>query len=130
MNHSVSDFIIRIKNASMARRKTVMVPSSKMNKALSAVLTKEGFLKNVKEETVEGKKTLVASIAYKNRQPVFTNVKIYSKPSVRQYKAKVEIPKLERRGAVTAIFSTNQGVLTGKEAVKKGVGGELLFTLW
>ncbi len=73
MNHLVSDFIIRVKNSAIAKRKEVVLPYSKINKEIGRVLVKEGFLENIKEEEVEGKKQLRAVIRYQNRIPESQN---------------------------------------------------------
>jgi small subunit ribosomal protein S8 len=127
--YHTGDFIIRIKNAYRARRKQVEMPFSKNCKAIAQVLVKEGFLAKVETIEVEGRKTLVAHLRYENRKPVFHDVRMISKPSLRVYIGHNDITKDKDR-ALTAIVSTSSGIMTGKEAVKKGVGGELLFKIW
>ena len=129
MNYVVGDFIIQLKNASMAHKKEIVTPYSNLNKAIGKVLVKEGFLDSVKEETVEGHKALAVTLRYQRRKPTITDVALVSKPSLRAYIGSGEIARKQGRAA-TAILSTNAGVLTGKEAIKKGVGGELLFKIW
>jgi small subunit ribosomal protein S8 len=129
MNYLIGDLIIRLKNAALARKKEVEVPFSNVNKAITQVLAKEGFLESTKEEAGEGKKTLIATLRYVRRKPVITDVDIVSKPSLRVYISKDEIMKNQGR-AQTAVISTNSGVMTGREAQKKGLGGELLFRIW
>ena len=126
MNYQVGDFIIRIKNASLAKRRTVAVTYSKVNKALANILVREGFLKDVKQEVEKERKVLLVTIAYENRKPVLTEVLIVSKPSLRVYEDIKSIKK-GHRGLGIAILSTSQGITTTKEARKKGIGGELLF---
>lgn len=130
MNHLVSDSVTRIKNALMARRKEVRLPYSRLVKEIGKVLVKEKYLKNIKEEVEEGKKVLIATVQYERRIPVITDIAILSKPSLRLYADKAEIAKRERRGRHTFVLSTSKGVMTGKEAQKQGVGGELLFEVW
>ena len=130
MNHSVSDFLIRIKNASLARRHEVVMPYSNINKEIAKVLRKEGFLSEVKEVKDGVKKTLSVEIAYEKRKPVLTDVVIISKPSLRVYKPSKEIKGIEIRGRHKVIMSTSQGVMTGEDARKKGIGGEILFKIW
>lgn len=130
MNHSVSDLIIRIKNASLARRRNVTLPYSKLNKQIATVLAKEGFVSEVKEEKEGNKKSLSVELMYEKRIPVFSDVMLFSKPSLRIYTAAKDIIKTAKRGRGIAVLSTSKGVLTGKEAIKKGVGGELLFKIW
>lgn len=130
MNHTVSDFIIRIKNAARARRKTVELPYSGLTKDVAKVLVKEGFLDGVKEQADGNKKSLVATITYEKLMPRFTDVIILSKPSLRKYARKTDKANLQGKGLGMTIVSTSLGVMTGKEAVQKGVGGELLFKIW
>ena len=130
MNYLVADFILRIKNASLARRKLVSMPYSNVNKAIGKTLVKAGFLADIKEDVVEGKKVLLAGLRYENRRPVVSDVVIVSKPSLRVYLTAKKIKEHAGRDAMTSIVSTNAGVMTGKDAAKKGVGGELLFRVW
>lgn len=128
--HAPSDVLIRIKNASLAKRKEAQVPFSNMNKKILDLLTKEGFIRGSKVEEKAGRKTLKATIRYEKRNPVINGIKILSKPSLRVYKDKLGISKIERRGKHVVFVSTNLGIMTGFEAKKKGVGGEVLFEIW
>ncbi|MCL4353885.1 30S ribosomal protein S8 [Patescibacteria group bacterium] len=130
MNYQVSDFIIRIKNAALAKRKEVVLPYSNLNKEIGKVLVKNGFLENIKDSEVDGNKALVAIVKYYKRLPVVADVQIVSKPSLRVYSPVNEVTNIEKRGNKTVIVSTSQGVMTAKEAKKKGVGGEILFAIW
>lgn len=130
MNHSVSDFLIRIKNASLARRREVVLPYSNINKEIGKVLQKEGFLEEVKEIKDGSLRSLRVVIAYEKRNPVFSDVIIVSKPSLRVYKPSKAINKIERRGRHKVVLSTSQGIMSGYDAKKKGVGGEILFEIW
>lgn len=130
MNHSVSDLIIRIKNASLAKRKEVVLPFSKINRDIAKVLEKEGFLEGVKEGKDGNRKSIIAGIKYEKRIPVLSDVIIVSKPSLRVYKASKEIKDVERRGRHKVVLTTSQGIMSGDEAKKKGVGGEILFEIW
>lgn len=130
MNYRVADFVIRIKNASSARRKKVEFSFSKLTKNMASLLMKEGFLKGVKEEEKEGKKIITAEIAYDKRMPVFSDVRIISKPSLRIYADANHLAKQEKRGLGDIVVSTSSGLMMGKEALKKGLGGELLFEIW
>ncbi|CAN5127634.1 30S ribosomal protein S8 [soil metagenome] len=129
MNYTIGDFVIRLKNASLANRKEVRLPFAKTIKAIAKVLVKEGFLASVVEDEVEGKKQLLVTLRYQSRHPAVSDVKIVSKPSLRIYLPSNEI--LSDQGkAMISILSTSSGMMTGKEAVKKGIGGELLFKIW
>lgn len=129
MNYHVADFIIRIKNASLANRKEITMPYANVLLAIGKVLVKEGFLSDIKEEKVDEKRVLVANVRYVRRKPVVHDVHVISKPSLRVYKPSTEVGKNKDR-AVTTIYSTSSGIMTGKDAIKKGVGGELLFSIW
>ena len=129
MNYTIGDFVIQLKNAALARKKELYIPLSRLKKAVGKVLIKEGFLEEVKEEVIEGRKVLYIKLRYVRRRPALTNVAIVSKPSLRVYIGSDEINKHQGR-AMTAILSTNNGILTGKQAIKKKTGGELLFKIW
>lgn len=130
MNYTIGDFIIRIKNAVMANRKTVELPYSNLCRSVADVMVKEKFLTNIKEDVVDGKKKLIAEITYLRRIPVFTDAKLISRPSLRVYAKANDPAKLQGRGLGKIIVSTSKGVMTGQEAVRQGVGGELLFKVW
>lgn len=123
-NYTVSDLIIRIKNAALAKRKKTEISFSKMAKSILEVLKREGFVTDFKKD--QG--NLIIEIAYLNRLPVLNDVKIISRPSVRIYQDKKTL--LKKKGLNTVIVSTSKGVMTGKEAIEKGLGGEVLFEIW
>ena len=129
MNYTIGDFVIQLKNAALSRKKELITPYANIKNAIAKVLIKSGFLDSVKQETVDGRKMLIVSLRYSRRKPALTDVILISKPSLRIYIESKDISKKQGRNAV-AILSTNQGILTGKEAVKKQVGGELLFKIW
>jgi len=129
MNYTIGDFIIQLKNAAMARKKELVMPYANIKLAVGKVLIKEGFLSSVKEETRDEHRVLVIELRYARRKPAITDVTLVSKPSLRIYITADEIGRKQGRNAI-AILSTNVGILTGKEAMKKGVGGELLFKVW
>jgi small subunit ribosomal protein S8 len=130
MNHRVSDLIIRIKNATRANRREVALDNLKINKAICKVLVSEGFLESFEIGTKEGKKVIIAKTKYDKRVPNFTDVLVVSKPSLRKYASASEIPGIQRKGRHTIILSTNKGIMTGREALKKNMGGEILFRIW
>jgi len=129
MNYVIGDFVIQLKNAALAHRKAVVAPYSNISKAVAQVLKKEGFVDAISEETVDGKRMLSVSLRYQRRKPAITNIDLISKPSLRTYVTAHEIGSKQGRAA-TAVLSTNAGILTGNDAIKKGVGGELLFKIW
>lgn len=130
MSNKVLDFVIRIKNASLAKRRKLFVPYCNINKKVGQVLVKEGFLESIKETEVSHKKVLEAVIKYEKRNPVLTDIAIISKPSLHIYTRFSGIPEIQRRGRNTVVVSTSKGIMSGKEAYKKGLGGEVLFKIW
>lgn len=129
MNYVIGDFVIQLKNAALAHRKSVVAPYANISKSVAQVLKKEGFVDAVSEETIEGKRMLSVILRYQRRKPAITDIYLVSKPSLRTYVGASEIASKQGRAAI-AILSTNVGILTGNEAIKKGVGGELLFKIW
>ena len=131
MSDPIADMLTRIRNANTAKHDTVDVPSSKMKLAIAEILLKEGFIKAY-EIIEEGNfKTIRISLkdgADKN-QRIITGIKRISKPGLRVYAGKNEIPSV-LGGLGIAIRSTNQGIVTDKEARKLQVGGEVLAFVW
>lgn len=123
MNDAICDFLIRIKNASMARLKKLALPHSNFKEEVAKVLEKEGFIKTMEVVETEGKKQLVLVISEEKQAPKI-EVKIISKPGRRVYMKNSEIRRL--RGIWTVILSTPAGVMTAKQAIKKGLGGEVI----
>ena len=124
------DFIIRIKNAAKARRKEIVTPYNRISRDVAKVLVREGFLENVKEKVLDNRKVLGIQIKYNNRIPVITDTKVVSKPSSRTYSGSKNLIENQRKGMYTIILSTNKGIMTGDEAQKKNLGGEILFRIW
>jgi small subunit ribosomal protein S8 len=119
-NYQVGDFLIRLKNASMAGIKEVVFPKTNLVAAVAKTLKAEGFLDSVTEED----NNLVVTLSIFAKKPVLTNVKIVSKPGLRIYVNVDEIEKMKT--PETLIISTPKGVLSGNEAKKKRTGGELI----
>lgn len=115
------DMLIRIKNGYLAKKDQVVVPLSKINVAVAKILVKEGFLKEQKSKDRDLTLTLAPGS--------FTDVKIVSKPSLRVYVKKNNLPQV-LSGQGIAIVSTPLGLLTNKEARTKGVGGEVICEIW
>lgn len=130
MNYPIADFVIRIKNASMAHRRKVVIPYAKELKEIGSVLVRGGFLESIKEEKIEGKKVLELIVKFDKRSPVVSDVDIISKPSLRIYTSFKNIPKIQRKGMTTIVISTSKGIMMGSDAYKKGIGGEVLFKIW
>lgn len=129
MTDPVSDLIIRIKNAALAHKTEVAVPYSKMRYAIVAILEKEGYVSQVRQEPDGTHTQLVCALKYVGRDPLITNVKVLSTPGRRLYAGANAIPTTLGGYGVT-IISTNKGVMGDKQARQLGVGGELLCQVW
>jgi small subunit ribosomal protein S8 len=129
VNDPIGDMIIQIKNASLAGRAAVELPYSKMKNAVAKILAGERYIESVEKIGTDLKPTLKITLRYKKGQPVITDLKRKSKPGLRVYVGKSEIPSVVG-GMGIAIVSTSAGIMTGTEARKKGFGGELLCIIW
>ena len=131
MSDPIADMLTRIRNANTAKHDTVDVPSSKMKVAIADILEKEGYI--TKYEIVEDGnfKTIRITLKYgaDKNEKIITGIKRISKPGLRVYAGKDEIPSV-LGGLGIAILSTNQGIVTDKEARKLKVGGEVLAFVW
>lgn len=125
----VGDMLTRIRNAALAHKKNVELPSSKLKVAVAKLLVKEGYLVSAEEETNKYGHVLKLTITYEGKEPLLTGIKRISKPGLRWYINKKKIPMV-MGGAGISIISTPHGVMSGKDAKSKGVGGELLCEVW
>ena len=126
----IADMLTRIRNANNARHTTVDIPASNMKKAIADILLKEGYVKNVEiiDDNIQG--VIRITLKYgENKQKVLTGLKRVSKPGLRSYASKDELPKV-LKGLGIAIISTSKGVMTYKEARRQNVGGEVLAFIW
>ena len=125
----LADMLIRVKNGYLARKAEVVVPWSKIKEAVAKVLCEGGYLsqKTVKADGV--KKSLILTLRYDDKKPALNEVKIVSHPSLRVYVKKDQLPKV-LNGLGLAVVSTPVGVLSGQEAAKKGLGGEVICEVW
>lgn len=128
MNYLIADFLIRLKNAYMARKREIEYPYANTVVSIAKILENKGYIKNVEKEKKDGA-MLKVSLLYKNRKAVMKNVKIISKPSVRVYAGKSDIPST-RGGHGITIISTSKGMMTDKEAREKNVGGEIVCQIF
>jgi small subunit ribosomal protein S8 len=130
-NDPIADMLTRIRNANIAKHDTVDVPSSKMKLAIAGILVDEGYIEKYDLVDNGNFKDIRITLKYgkdKNDR-IISGIKRISKPGLRVYAGKDEIPKV-LGGLGIAILSTNQGVITDKEARQKGVGGEVLAFVW
>ena len=126
----IADMLTRIRNATMARHDAVLVSSSRLKLAIAKILKEEGFIKDFEVVRAESHKNIKLYIKYQDRnQPVLTGLERVSKPGLRIYVEKKEIPRVYG-GIGIAILSTPKGVMTGRQAWHQGIGGELLCYVW
>lgn len=128
MTDPISDLLTRIRNAQAALLKQTIVPHSKIKESIAAILKREGYVSDV---TVEGavKKNIKVTLKYSGKRGAIEGLRRMSRPGLRRYVGSNEIPRV-LGGMGIAILSTSQGVLTGAEAKKSNLGGELLCYIW
>ena len=127
---SIADMLTRIRNAGNAKHETVDVPGSNMKKSIAQILIQQGYIQGI-EEIQDGKQGIIRlTLKYiENKKPVISGLKRISKPGLRVYAAKDELPKV-LGGLGIAILSTSKGVMTDKKARQENIGGEVLAFIW
>jgi len=126
----IADMLTRIRNANTERHEKVNIPASNMKKAIANILLKEGYIKNVESVDDGGQGMIRVTMKYgPDKQKVLTGLKRVSKPGLRVYAAKDELPRV-LKGLGIAIISTSKGIMTDKEARQNNVGGEVLAFIW
>jgi small subunit ribosomal protein S8 len=132
MTDPIADMLTRIRNANTAFHDEVRMPATKVKEALAAVLTKEGYIEGYRLEDVPGKswRTLIVDMKYSaDRDRAISGLKRVSKPGLRVYSKSSEVPRVQG-GLGVAVLSTNQGLLSDREARRRRVGGEVLCYVW
>lgn len=130
MTDPIADMLTRIRNGIHAKHESVEVPASKVKKALAQVLVDEGYINGyeVKEDDVQG--TIVIDLKYgPNDEKVISGIKRISKPGLRVYVGKDDVPRV-LGGLGIAVISTSKGIVTDRVARKEGVGGEVICYVW
>ena len=125
----IADLLTRVRNAAMARHDSVTMPASKMKIPIAKILKDEGFIADYSIIKGEPQRQMKITLKYIDKQPAFIGLERVSKPGLRVYKGKGEIPRVFG-GLGIAIISTSKGLLTGQEAWKKNLGGEVLCYVW
>jgi len=128
MQDSLADMLTRIRNAQMAEKQTVSMPSSKLKAAVAKVLQDEGYINGFGVEE-SAKPELTIELKYFEGKPVIEEIDRYSRPGLRQYSGSSKLPSI-RGGLGVAIVSTSKGVMTDRAARAAGVGGEVLCTVF
>ena len=131
VNDTISDMLTRLRNANLAKHQVVEVPSTKMTRNIAGILLEEGFIQSFEEVGENFNAQLLLSLKYKgkNRQPVITALRRISKPGLRVYANRKEVPRV-LGGLGIAVMSTSQGVMTDSKARHQGLGGEVLCYVW
>ncbi len=125
MSDPIADMLTRIRNGQAVNKESVRIPSSNVKKAIASVLKDEGYIKDVSAEEVDGKRFMIIELKYYQGRPVIEWIKRVSRPGLRVYKGKDELPDV-RGGLGIAIISTSKGVMTDRAARASGYGGEVL----
>ena len=128
MNDPIADMLTRIRNAQMTDKKSVRMPMSKVKKAIADVMESEGYINGSEVHENDGKPELEVFLKYFKGRPVIAELKRISRPGLRQFKAKDELPRVQG-GLGVAIISTSSGVVSEAQARKMGQGGEVLCTI-
>lgn len=130
MTDPVADFLTRLRNANSAFHEEITLPYSKMKASIAEILKAEGYIQTVKVVDGEVGKSLQVELKYgPNRERSISGIKRVSKPGLRVYAKSNEIPRV-LGGLGIAILSTSSGILTDRQAAKKGVGGEVIAYIW
>lgn len=125
MSDPIADMLTRIRNAQSAKKTEVVMPSSKLKIAIAVVLKDEGYVDDFAIREADGKPELSIALKYYADKPVIDRIERVSRPGLRIYKGKEDIPKV-MNGLGVAILSTSKGVMTDRKARATGVGGEVL----
>lgn len=129
VSDSIGDMLARIKNGYLAKAKNVVIPHSTVKEELGKILVKSGYLENSEVKTENKTKILKVALKYEGKKPVLTDIKRVSRPGLRIYVNKKNIPQV-LGGLGTVIISTPKGLLTNKEVRKLGLGGEVICKVW
>ena len=125
MQDPLSDMLTRIRNAQMAGKKSVEMPGSKLKAAVASVLKEEGYIADFRASSETGKPRLAIELKYYDGKPVIEKLQRASRPGLRLYKGKGDIPSIQN-GLGIAIVSTSKGVMSDRQARAAGEGGEVL----
>jgi small subunit ribosomal protein S8 len=125
MNDPIADMLTRIRNAQLAEKLSVAMPSSRVKASIAQVLKDEGYIDEFKVRDEDGKSTLEIALKYYAGAPVIEKIERVSRPGLRIYKGRDDIPKI-MNGLGIAIVSTSKGVMTDRKARATGIGGEVL----
>lgn len=129
MTDPISDMLTRLRNATTARKASLLVPYSRMKSDIASILKKEGYIVDYALESVDGHQQIKITTKFVNKTSAISGLKRVSRPGLRRYVGSTEIPRV-LGGMGIAVLSTSRGILSGHEARKQKVGGELLAYIW
>ncbi len=129
MTDPIADFLVRLKNASRAKKAEFTVPYSKMKSEIARILKAEGYINDYELDSSTGRSELKIKTRFVNKSPAFVGIKRISRPGLRRYVGSEDIPRV-LGGMGVAVLSTSKGILTGHDARRQKVGGELLAYIW
>ena len=129
MTDPISDMLTRIRNANGALLPVIEMPHSKMKEGIAQILKREGYIAEVSAEGKVPKKVLKLKLKFEGKKGVIEGLRRVSSPGLRRYVGSTEVPRV-RGGLGVSILSTSEGIMTGTQAKKKNVGGELLCYVW
>ena len=129
LSDPIADFLARLRNAARAHRGDVSAPYSRMKEEIARILKQEGYISEFEVDTQSKPAQIKVTMKFVNRTPALTGLKRMSKPGLRKYVGSDDIPRV-LGGMGVAILSTSRGIITGREARKERVGGELLALVW
>jgi len=129
MSDTIANMLTRVRNASRALIPEIELPHSKARESIAQILKQEGYVSDCSVEGKVPRKTLKIRLKYQGRKAVIVGLKRISRPGLRQYVGATEVPRV-LGGMGTAILSTSHGVMTGTEARKRNVGGEVICYVW
>jgi len=129
MTDPIADMLTRIRNGVMARHTRVAIPASNIKIAIAEILKQEGYIRDYEVIRDSPQGTIRVTLRYVDKRPVLTQLKRVSRPGLRVYTGRDGIPRV-RGGLGTAIISTPQGVMSGREAYRQGLGGEVVCYVW
>lgn len=125
----IGDMLTRIRNAVSVQSESVEIPASKLKEAILSILKKEGYIADFKLKAKKGFSVIKVDLQYKNGDSPFQHIERVSKPGLRIYRPASRIPRV-LSGFGLVILSTPQGVMSGRDARKKGIGGEVICKIW
>jgi len=128
MQDPIADMLTRIRNAQAASKREASMPSSKVKCAIAELLKAEGYISDYRTQVADGHNTLTIELKYYEGKPVIATIKRVSKPSLRVYRSKDDLPRIDA-GLGVAVVSTSKGLMTDRAARAQGLGGEVIISL-